>query len=62
MLPPATTCPTRPGPQRATARNPVLDEVLASRRAADAAAIALCVEAMQVQPQPQSQQPTTEAL
>ena len=37
-------------PVRTTARNPVLDAALAQQRAADAAAVALCVEAMQPAP------------
>lgn len=35
----------RPGPARATARNPELDAALASKRAADEAIRALCADA-----------------
>lgn len=39
-----------PGPLRTTARNPVIDAALAQKRAADTAAVTLCVEAMQPAP------------
>lgn len=37
-------------PVRTRARNPVLDTALAQQRAADTAAVALCVDAMQPAP------------
>lgn len=46
-------------PVRTTARNPVLDAALAQKRAADRAAVALCVEAMQPQPAPDARRSTT---